>query len=521
MKDHPRSTRLCKNLIFVTLLVLTAAPAARAQDEHFEPFILRADWTGVRVWTSGDHTFARVNIIFPNGCYRVTNVGPVTRQGSQLSVDFTVDRWTGGCTQAEVLKEYFFDLGALAAEGGTFTFTVKSRGVSVKGLAFDPRQIVEHWEEASLQRGAVGFSVWTVGGVTFTGVSLSFPDDGYRVVEWKAPERAGNDFVSRVRLERWTGRASALARKGDTRLFVLGALPANETFTVSVEFQDGTRHTSFPFTPAGTARPASMNPLDDPAFFVRQHYLDFLGREPDPEGLTFWYYDLVSKCPFMPSPCMDARRVNVSAAFFLSIEFQRTGYFVYRLHKAAFGTVPRFAGFLADTRGAAAGVVVGRPGWEELVEENQRRFAEEFAARPEFKARYPETLTPEQYVEALDRMIAHPWRELEGGPLTASEREQLAAGLRAGTETRATVLRKIAGHDQFVRQEFNRAFVLMQYYGYLRRNPDDPPEQNRDFSGYNFWLAKLNEFRGDFQRAEMVKAFITSDEYRARFSGQR
>jgi hypothetical protein len=57
----------------------------------------------------------------------------------------------------------------------------------------------------------------------------------------------------------------------------------------------------------------------------------------------------------------------------------------------------------------------------------------------------------------------------------------------------------------------------MQYYGYLRRNPDDAPEQNRDFSGYNFWLGKLNEFNGNFIQAEMVKAFITSDEYRKRF----
>ena len=65
--------------------------------------------------------------------------------------------------------------------------------------------------------------------------------------------------------------------------------------------------------------------------------------------------------------------------------------------------------------------------------------------------------------------------------------------------------------------EFNKAFVLMQYFGYLRRNPNDPPETTLDFTGYNFWLAKLNQFNGNFQNAEMVRAFIVSSEYRQRF----
>jgi len=57
--------------------------------------------------------------------------------------------------------------------------------------------------------------------------------------------------------------------------------------------------------------------------------------------------------------------------------------------------------------------------------------------------------------------------------------------------------------------------VLMQYFGYLRRNPNDAPDGN--FVGYDFWLDKLNSFNGDFNRAEMVKAFLSSAEYRRRF----
>ena len=64
--------------------------------------------------------------------------------------------------------------------------------------------------------------------------------------------------------------------------------------------------------------------------------------------------------------------------------------------------------------------------------------------------------------------------------------------------------------------EKNRAFVLMQYSGYLRRNPNDP--QDTDYKGFDFWLTKLNEFNGNFVNAEMVKAFITSGEYQQRFA---
>jgi hypothetical protein len=73
----------------------------------------------------------------------------------------------------------------------------------------------------------------------------------------------------------------------------------------------------------------------------------------------------------------------------------------------------------------------------------------------------------------------------------------------------------VADNAAFKQQELNRAFVLMEYFGYLRRNPDDPPDQNR--GGYDFWLAKLNQFNGNYVQAEMVRAFLSSSEYRQRF----
>ena len=87
--------------------------------------------------------------------------------------------------------------------------------------------------------------------------------------------------------------------------------------------------------------------------------------------------------------------------------------------------------------------------------------------------------------------------------------------MNGAVKTRAQVLRAISENAVFKAAEFNRAFVLMQYFGYLRRNPNAAPDSN--FSGYNFWLNKLNQFNGSYINSEMVKAFITSIEYTQRF----
>jgi hypothetical protein len=62
----------------------------------------------------------------------------------------------------------------------------------------------------------------------------------------------------------------------------------------------------------------TTNPIDGASFFVRQHYLDFLNREPDPAGLAFWTNEITS-CGGN-AQCIEIKRINVSAAFFLSID---------------------------------------------------------------------------------------------------------------------------------------------------------------------------------------------------------
>lgn len=266
---------------------------------------------------------------------------------------------------------------------------------------------------------------------------------------------------------------------------------------------------------------ASGNPIDTPDFFVRQHYLDFLNRTADAAGLAFWTGEITS-CG-TDQACISNKRVNVSAAFFLSIEFQQTGYLVERIYKTAYGDatgtstfggthqlavpVVRFSEFLPDTQQIGQGVVVGQSGWEVILENNKRAYTAAFVQRTRFTDAYPLTMPPALFVQTLNQNA--------GSPLSPAELATLTTEHTTGAKPRQDVLRQIAEHSNLNNAEFNRAFVLMQYFGYLRRNPNDPPDS--DYTGYDFWLSKLNQFNGNFVNADMVKAFITSSEYRQRF----
>ena len=263
----------------------------------------------------------------------------------------------------------------------------------------------------------------------------------------------------------------------------------------------------------------TVNPIDEASFFVRQHYVDFLNREPDPAGLAFWT-NQITQCG-SDAACIEIRRINVSAAFFLSIEFQETGFLVYRTYKSAFGNlaspagapVPvRFADFLHYTQSLGKGFVVNVGNWQAQLEANKQAFMLAFVQRPDFLADYPASMTADQFVTQLDNRA--------GGVLSAAEKNNLVNQLGAtpaDTSKRASVLRSVAEDQDLINAEKNKAFVLSEYFGYLRRNPYDPPEPGLNFDGYNFWLGKLNQFNGNFVEAEMVKAFIISTEYRQRF----
>jgi hypothetical protein len=244
--------------------------------------------------------------------------------------------------------------------------------------------------------------------------------------------------------------------------------------------------------------PPTTNTIDDPASFVKQHYRDFLNREADAAGLAFWTNQITS-CG-ADAQCIEVKRVNVSAAFFLSIEFQVTGGTAYLTNRAAYGGLPTYVRFETDAQALGKNYVFGQPGAEAILEANKVAYFNEYVTRAEFLNTYNGE-SDQSYVNTL---ISN-----TGVAFTQAERDALLNGLTNHTETRATVLRKIAEKPSFRVAEFNSMFVLMEYYGYLHRNPDT--------AGFNFWLNKLNQFNGNFIQADMVKAFINSAEYRQRF----
>ncbi|HEV7797204.1 MAG TPA: PQQ-dependent sugar dehydrogenase, partial [Pyrinomonadaceae bacterium] len=231
--------------------------------------------------------------------------------------------------------------------------------------------------------------------------------------------------------------------------------------------------TDAPFTaiPTGT----SVNPLDTPEYFVRQHYLDFLSREPDEPGFNFWSDQMIS-CG-SDAVCLDRRRVNVSAAYFLSIEFQQTGGLVNSLYGTSFARRPFYGEFVPDTRIVGQNVIVGKTGWENQLEINKQAFVSAWVQRSSFVSAYG-GLAEDAYVDTL---IGH-----TGVSFTTGERNALVSSLINHTATRAGVLRQIAEDPRFVSLKLNETFVMMEYFGYLRRDPDN--------SGYAFWLNKLNQF---------------------------
>lgn len=261
----------------------------------------------------------------------------------------------------------------------------------------------------------------------------------------------------------------------------------------------------------------TANPIDNASFFVRRHYIDFLNREPDVTGLAFWT-DQITSCG-SDAQCIEIRRINVSAAFFLSIEFQETGYLVYRLYKVGHNPpgmpVPvRYAEFIADTQQVGQGVVIGQPGAEQRLEDNKQTFALDFVLRLRFTQDHPSANSPAEFV---DKLYSNAGVTPSAFDRTAAINEFGGAPNTVDTAARVRALRRVAENSTLKQQELNKAFVLMEYYGYLRRNPFDPPEPTLDFQGYNFWLNKLNQFNGNFVNAEMVKAFLVSGEYRQRF----
>lgn len=241
----------------------------------------------------------------------------------------------------------------------------------------------------------------------------------------------------------------------------------------------------------------AVNPLDTPEYFVRQQYVDVLGREPDESGFNYWS-DQILACGNVTS-CLNTRRRDVAAAFFIEQEFQQTGSFIYNLYQGALSRRPSFVEYSGDRPQVVGGA---------NLEARKQAFAESFVQRAEFVSRYQTSTSAETFVDAMLANV----RQATGIDLN-SQRANLIIRYNAGAsqaQSRSFVVRDLTESTAVRNATYNAAFVLTEYFGYLRRNPDQ--------GGYDFWLNVLNtgdpgNYRG------MVCSFITSTEYQRRFSG--
>lgn len=231
----------------------------------------------------------------------------------------------------------------------------------------------------------------------------------------------------------------------------------------------------------------NINPIDSSTVFIRQHYLDFLSREPDPAGKQGWL-NVLNNCAPGDTTC---DRIEVSSGFFRSKEFQERGYFIYRFYDASLATVPNYVVFMPDFARVSGFLS------DQELEASKQAFITTFMARPEFKAKYDPLVDPTAYVDGL---------LLTAGLPQHPTRNQWINGLTNQTLTRAQVLRQFVESSEVYQKFYNRGFVVMQYFGYLKRTPDVL---------YLNWIDTMNQTNGNYR--VLIDGFMNSAEYRARF----
>jgi uncharacterized delta-60 repeat protein len=263
----------------------------------------------------------------------------------------------------------------------------------------------------------------------------------------------------------------------------------------------GTSTANITITNFNATQPA-INPIDSQGFFIRQQYIDFLGRVPEAAGFQFWT-ERMTNCP--PGQVCD--RIDTSQRFFQSDEFQERGFYVYRLYDAVLGRLPKYAEFVPD---------VARLNGPQTVQEQRLgkdAYLLDFINRQEFRNLYGAYLSANGLtaVDAAGFVNAL----CATAKITPASKQALIDNLQNGVKDPAHTL-----EDFILTQEmssvgtlyYDRGFITMQYFGYLRRDPDQ--------GGFNFWVSQLigenAPHRQDYRF--MVGGFLQSDEYRFRFA---
>jgi hypothetical protein len=369
--------------------------------------------------------------------------------------------------------------------------TIVSGMFSAAAPAPSPTPDDKEENKASVQFSAMGSTVSEgAGSLVITLVRTGDTSRAFKV------DFESSDGTAHEQSDFTTARGRLFFASGETSKTITllitddGRAEGDETFFVMLSgSSDGVRLGS-PATAIITIKDndtasSGANPIDASRSFVTQHYMDFLDREPDSAGLKAWQ-DVLDKCQPGDDRC---DRIHVSSGFFRSPEFQDRGYFLYRFYSASLGRKPDYAEFEKDMSRTSGFQT------EAEQEANKALFADDFVTRQEFKDRFDRLTKPADYVNAL----------LTTAGLGVANKDALITALQNGETTRAQVLRSISESPEVRGKFFNQAFVVMQYFGYLRRDPD---------ALYLDWIKTMNE-TGDYRT--MINGFMNAPEYRQRF----
>jgi hypothetical protein len=267
-----------------------------------------------------------------------------------------------------------------------------------------------------------------------------------------------------------------------------GAALGTSTATVTIQSDD--------------TQAANANPIEVQDFFIKQQYVDFLGRVAEPSGFNFWM-NRMNNCP--QGQICD--RIDTSQRFFQSDEFQERGFYVYRLYDAVLGRLPKYAEFVPD---------VARLNGPQTVSEQRLgkdAYLLDFINKQEFRNLYGAYVSQDGLTAVDAAGFVNALCQKAG--ITPAAKQTLIDNLQNKVKDPAHTL------EDFILQPeisgigtlyYDRGFITMQYFGYLRRDPEQ--------AGFDFWVGQLiganAPHRQDYRF--MVGGFLQSDEYRFRFA---
>jgi hypothetical protein len=478
-------------------------------DNDFKPSVFVPIKFLVSEGDSGTKNIA-VDVTLTNPTVQVVTVNYATANGTATAgSDYTAASGTvtipAGITSVPI---NIVINGDTAVEPDETFGVILSNATNVNSIFIPATTVTIANDDASVQLSNTAFSVNE--GAGFATVSLTRLGDTSRVAtllyattdaaglqactlaNGKASERC--DYATSV------GRGQfAIGETSKTFIIPIvddALVEGDETFTVNLNGASGailgTANTATVTIVDNDTAPASQNPVDGVGFFVTQQYIDFLGRLPDSIGFANWTATL-GGCPnggFGEFDNPDCDRVHVSAGFFLSEEFRGRGYWAYKFYEVGLDRRPTYVEFVPDM------AQVGGPQSPQSEALSKAAYMDAFVQRPEFRNRY-DALSNTDYVNALET----------NAEVTLTNKTALVDALNSNQKTRAQVLREIVELQSVEDKFFVRAFVAMQYFGYLRRDPDT--------IGYDNWVTTLTADTSNFRH--MIFGFIFSDEYRHRF----